>query len=666
VNETVVAAPSRPHVAEVESREELIYLLSRASELEHDLACMYLFAAYSLKSDLFEGDMTADELEHVRKWKRKLACVAVEEMLHLAQVSNLLTAIGGAPHFRRSNFPVPATAFPFGIELSLDPFSHALTERLVCCEMPEDDVIGTFEPQRQADLTALIDRVAIGKHDRAPASSAVHTTEPYDVDFKTVAELYHKIDSGFRRLPEEQLFIGPPEAQANAKYLDEEGQLIAVLDRASALRAIKMIIEQGEVPTAEHPEAHFCIFNTIRGEFATLTAQARAQGRIFEPARPVVSNPETRFFGAGTGRTRITDPFTQEVSDLFNSAYDTMLLMLMRFFAHIEESEEELRWLARGTLRVMASVLRPLGEALTKMPAGDANPGKTAGPGFGFNRDVHLLAHKRSAWIFFLERLWELAGRSTLLSQDESAPPEIAEAAAALESVAEHLMPFVPSKDAEHIKTFACANAAEVSIRPELNGPYLVMNLHDLTNSKGETLRTRPVVALCRCGGSAIKPYCDGTHARIGFDSAKLPERTPDQLKRYPGNEITVTDNRGTCCHFGNCTEHLPEVFGERGDGFVQPDAASKEQIVDIVHACPSGALGYLLDGVAYAGEQREPSIFVSQNGPYHVRGGIDLHNTQRNEGASREHYALCRCGRSKNKPFCDGSHWSVFVDEDN
>jgi CDGSH-type Zn-finger protein len=279
---------------------------------------------------------------------------------------------------------------------------------------------------------------------------------------------------------------------------------------------------------------------------------------------------------------------------------------------------------------------------------------------------VHLLAHKGSAWIFFLERLWQLAGRTTQLGLDESAPPEIAEAAAALESVAEHLMPYVPRDFAERIRTVACANAAETSIRPEVNGPYLVTNLRAMSNSKGETLATRSVVALCRCGGSAIKPYCDGTHARIGFISEKSPERTPDRLDRYAGKEITVFDNRGTCCHFGNCTEHLPSVFGERGGSFVDPNGASKEEIIDIVHACPSGALGYALDGVEYAGEQRDASIFVSQNGPYYVRGGIELHNTQRNEGASREHYALCRCGRSKNKPFCDGSHWMKFKDDDN
>jgi hypothetical protein len=76
----------RSHIAPVTTREELIYLLSRASELEHGLACIYLFAAYSLKNDLSEGGLTQAQLETVRGWKRRLAGVAVEEMLHLAQV----------------------------------------------------------------------------------------------------------------------------------------------------------------------------------------------------------------------------------------------------------------------------------------------------------------------------------------------------------------------------------------------------------------------------------------------------------------------------------------------------------------------------------------------------------------------------------------------------
>src|SRR3984893_180734 len=119
----------RSHLGPVTSREELIFLLNRASELEHGLACVYLFAAYSLKYESNEGGVTDDQLIMVRGWKRRLASVAVEEMLHLAQVSNLLTAIGGAPHFKRMNFPLPSTTFPFGIALSLEPFSQATIAR---------------------------------------------------------------------------------------------------------------------------------------------------------------------------------------------------------------------------------------------------------------------------------------------------------------------------------------------------------------------------------------------------------------------------------------------------------------------------------------------------------------------------------------------------------
>src|SRR5215475_14058764 len=105
----------RSHIKPVTTREELIYLLSRAAELEHGLACIYLFAAYSLKSDASEGGMTNEQAEMVRGWRRFLAWVAVEEMGHLAHVSNLLTAIGGAPHFRRANLPLPPSEYPFGI-----------------------------------------------------------------------------------------------------------------------------------------------------------------------------------------------------------------------------------------------------------------------------------------------------------------------------------------------------------------------------------------------------------------------------------------------------------------------------------------------------------------------------------------------------------------------
>jgi CDGSH-type Zn-finger protein len=649
-------------VAPVTTREELLYLLTRASELEHNLACVYLYAGYSLKTDVRESGMTPAELNAVRGWKRKIAHVAIEEMLHLAQVCNLTTAVGGAAHFARSNFPIPATAFPFGIEMSLEPFSMALIERLVCYEMPDD---GVLPKDRAAEYDALFARVA--HHTDDDTLRAQNTVEPFDVDFRTIGEFYRKIESAYSCIYPERLFIGDPSAQSNPQYLDFPKELVVVTDVESARRAIEMIIEQGESPTKEHPDAHFCVFDGIRREYAALLDAAQREGRTFDPVRPLLSNPRTRGIADALGAHRITDPVAQELGGLFNSAYALMLAMLARFFAHGDETEEEMRMLARGTLRIMASGLRPLGESLAKTPAGHEYPGKNAGPGFGFTRSIHLLAHKQAAWIYFSERLYDLSSRLTRLAAETGLPEEVQEAAAAIESVADHLGPYIPPQFALSIRSEAQERNARTTIRPEIDGPYIVRNLRKLTNSKGETLAVRPIVALCRCGGSNIKPYCDGTHARNGFNSAKDPARPPDRLDRYDTVDITVLDNRGTCCHFGNCTDHLPSVFHATGEPFVNPQGASADDIVAIVRACPSGALGFVRDGVAYTGEEREPEIYVAQNASYYVRGGIELEGEPMDQGASREHYALCRCGQSKNKPFCDGTHWWIkFQDPEN
>lgn len=677
---SIASRPDRGHIAPVTSREELIYLLSRASELEHGLACIYLFAAYSLKSDIAEGGLTDAQAVMVRGWKRRLAKVAIEEMFHLAQVSNMLTAIGGAPHFKRANFPMPSSAFPFGLRLSLEPFSQEVIERFVCYEMPES---GVLRPEQEAVYAAIRSKMlaleGVPPADSArdageggapiapPHDAAGASCEPYEIDFKTVGEFYHKVRTGFESISEDELFIGPPQAQSNSRYVDLDGELIPVTDRASACAAIEMIVEQGEAPSSAHPDAHFVVFDTIRKEFEGAVADAQADGTTFDPVRPAVSNPMTRFYDDTSGGSVISDQLTHEVADLFNGAYDTMLLMLLRFFAHLDETEEELRLLSRGTMRLMASVLRPLGEALTKMPAGPGFAAKTAGPGFGYNRDVHLLAHKTSAWVFFLERIQQLVAQANALSRRANVLPQIAEAAAALQSVGEHLVQYLPEQFAKRMDFRPGDKTSRPTIAPEPDGPYIVSNLTSLTNSKGESLPTRPSLALCRCGGSALKPYCDGTHARIGFSSQKLPGRVADHRDNYNVGNLTIHDNRGICQHSGYCTDNLSAVFRVAKEPFVDPTGAAADAIVNQVRQCPSGALSHSIDGVEHRDQDRPPTITVSKNGPYRITGGADLEDDTWGEGASREHYALCRCGHSKNKPFCDGSHWYVkFTDDDN
>lgn len=199
------------------------------------------------------------------------------------------------------------------------------------------------------------------------------------------------------------------------------------------------------------------------------------------------------------------------------------------------------------------------------------------------------------------------------------------------------------------------------------NGPYLVKGLEALTNSSGGALETKPTTALCRCGASANKPYCDGAHARIDFSGAKDPDRRPDRLDAYAGKQVTIRDNRGVCCHAGACTSGAPSVWRMGQEPWIDPDGADVDTVVEIVGRCPSGALSAAGEGVAAEDDGGAPAIQVSKDGPYHVRGAVDLLGVTLGEGAQEERIALCRCGHSKNKPFCDGQHWDAkFSDPDN
>jgi CDGSH-type Zn-finger protein len=210
------------------------------------------------------------------------------------------------------------------------------------------------------------------------------------------------------------------------------------------------------------------------------------------------------------------------------------------------------------------------------------------------------------------------------------------------------------------------AKPAKPTITPRPNGPLLVTGLQHLRNSKGQRLETRESFALCRCGQSANKPFCDATHRRIGFSDAHTADASADVPERYEGPELTILDNRYLCAHVGACSDGLAEVFRYQQEPWIDPAAAPADRIREVIARCPSGALAYAQGGREVRDLEREPAITVSQNGPYFVVGGIALETDAWGQCASREHYALCRCGKSRRKPFCDGSHWDGFSDEKN
>lgn len=217
------------------------------------------------------------------------------------------------------------------------------------------------------------------------------------------------------------------------------------------------------------------------------------------------------------------------------------------------------------------------------------------------------------------------------------------------------------------------------------NGPLSLINdrelkvIQNLVNSRDEKLSNVQGIALCRCGASKNKPFCDGTHSIIGFSSKNNNQDNNDNNKNkinlkgksYVGKKITIHDNRSICSHAAECVNNLPSVFRLNQRPWIDPDdeTITIEKIIETIRKCPSGALSYSIDGIGYRDYDGKPLVKVSKDGPYLVSGGIELIGGEAEfpQNVSKEHYTLCRCGASNNKPFCDGSHNSInFRDDKN
>src|SRR5690349_5569592 len=265
------AEPEAPFV--IEHREALIYMLCQAAELEHGIMCQYLFAAFSLKQHADEG-LTPEELEAVTRWRGTISHVATEEMLHLALVQNVLSAIGAAPHLTRPNLPTPARHYPAGVNLALVPFGEPALQHFMFLERPEGMAL---EGAKDIDVPA---------RDALPVTVAGDIV-PQPQDFATIGHLYRSIEKGLAHLAdkfgERHLFVGPPRAQATS--IDFRWpELVAVTDLASAQRALDTILEQGEGARGHWEAAHFGQFVQILDEFRSMSEANPA----FDPVRPVI------------------------------------------------------------------------------------------------------------------------------------------------------------------------------------------------------------------------------------------------------------------------------------------------------------------------------------------------------------------------------------------
>jgi hypothetical protein len=415
----------------VEHREHLWNLLTAASQVEHLIMCQYLYANFSLKTGPDEG-LTAGQADAVARWRKVLTGIAIEEMLHLALVANLMAAIGAAPSLSRPNFPRRSEYLPPGVQFALLPFGDAALTHFLYLERPEG-----------------MERVdAAGFVPMAPPPDPVAADElmPRLQDFATVGHLYRGIEEGLSRLAERLgervLFAGPSRAQATPELFGWP-QLIAVTSLPSARAAIDEIIEQGEGARGDWRPAHYGRFLGIWEEYQSL----RKQDPGFEPARPVIPAFTRQPFDIAEPQPLLTDPVTRRVAESFNLAYEVLLQVLTRFFTHTDETDQQLRTLVDAAFALMAGVMRPLAGVLTAMPAGPEHPGRTAGPTFEMYYQMgNFVPWREAAWALLSERLAVLSGACADTASGTRMPEAVRQAAEAAATVSARLAAHVPDE----------------------------------------------------------------------------------------------------------------------------------------------------------------------------------------------------------------------------
>jgi hypothetical protein len=415
----------------VEHREHLWNLLIEASQVEHLIMCQYLYASFSLKTGPDEG-LTAEQADAVARWHKVLTGIAVEEMLHLALVANVMSAIGAAPNLTRPNFPRASEYLPGGVQFALLPFGDAALTHFLYLERPEG--------MERMDAEGFVPA--------APPSDPVTADEimPRRQEFTTVGHLYRGIMAGLTglaaRLGERALFPGPRRAQATPELFGWP-QLIAVTGMDSACAAIEEIIEQGEGARGDWQPAHYGRFLGIWEEYRRL----REKDPDFEPAQPVIPAFTRQPFDIAEPQPLLTDPATRGVAELFNLGYEVLLQVLTRFFTHTDETDEQLGTLVEAAFGLMAGVMRPLGAALTRMPAGPGHPGRTAGPVFEMYYQMgNFVPWRAAAWALLSERVAVLAGRCVDRAGHAGAQDAVATAAQAAAAISAQLAAHVPAE----------------------------------------------------------------------------------------------------------------------------------------------------------------------------------------------------------------------------
>jgi CDGSH-type Zn-finger protein/uncharacterized Fe-S cluster protein YjdI len=568
-------------VSPTTSREKLLHALYEAAELEQNLMCTYLYAAFSLKEGEEEG-LRPEEAAAVRKWRRAILDVAIDEMGHLVAVWNITSALGAAPRFGRTNFPLDAGYLPAGVVVKLAPFSAAVLQHFVHLERPH----GSDEPDGEG-FAPVCDVT------RTPVAPRL---TPAGFDYATVGEFYETVGANLRGqvewLGEERTFNGDPALQMSASEVDLAGAK-PVVDLASALAALDAIIVEGEGAPQDTEGSHFQRFVSIRDEFATL----RAANPDFVPAHPSAHNPVLRKPPRPEGRVWLENPETVAVVDLANAAYALTLRLLAASYTLRSPSPDKALYVdvAIGMMRALTL----LAERAARLPAGPSNPDCNGGASFTALREAAALPAGPSAWQFYVERIDEL--------------------------------------------TVVAEGLADTDER--------VRKAAHIIRSLSMRLRDAPMPS--PAGEQSGDAPAKGASTAAASEVATSQAVTVEGIDEVAGRDITVRYEGKRCIHARFCVTQDPATFLANVEGpWIRPDASDAEYLASVIRECPSGALSYRRhDGHE---EQAPPANLLStrEDGPYAVRAEMVLKGRPTGFRAT-----LCRCGASKNKPFCDKSH---------
>lgn len=171
--------------------------------------------------------------------------------------------------------------------------------------------------------------------------------------------------------------------------------------------------------------------------------------------------------------------------------------------------------------------------------------------------------------------------------------------------------------------------------------------------------------ALCRCGKSSNRPFCDGTHAAIDFDGTETAptDSAADRTREFPGEGMTLLDDKPVCIHAGFCGAggtFVWDLMEETGD------TAKRALAMAMTERCPSGRLRYRTPD---SEGEVEPAVPVQAGivpgGPIWLTGGVPVDRADGEDLETRQRVTLCRCGASKIKPLCDGSHADIDFEAD-